>query len=123
MSRSALLIAILASFLSTAQMCSSKDDLSPEGVRLSCFSDKSLTDVSWQKDQLQFFQKPKSGPLKVVVYTYKNESFLAFENGFISSPMSYIFDCSGVTIIKRSINYNTFHSEAKQLKVLLEGSY
>ncbi|WP_046573375.1 hypothetical protein [Spirosoma radiotolerans] len=123
MKRSTLLIAILASFLSTAQMCGSKDDVSPEGVSSSCFSDKSLADVSWQKDQLQFFQKPKSGPLKVIVYTYKDESFLAFENGFISSPMSYVFDCSGATIAKRSINYNAFYSEAKQLKVLLEGSY
>lgn len=114
---------MLAGFLSTAQTCGSKDDVSPEGASSSCFTAKSLTEVSWQKKQVDFFQQPKSGPLTVVTYTYKNEAFLAFENGFISSPMSYVFDCSGTTIAKRGINYNAFYSEAKRGNVLLEGRY
>ncbi|WP_051041028.1 hypothetical protein [Fibrisoma limi] len=123
MKKYTLSIAILVGFLSTAQMCGTKDDVNPEVDSTSCFSDKSLTSVSWQKDQLTFFQQPKSGSLRVVVYTYKNESFLAFVNGFVSSPMNYIFDCSGRTLAQRGINYNVFSDGAKQVKLLLEGNY
>ncbi|MEZ0610480.1 hypothetical protein ACAW74_18345 [Fibrella sp. WM1] len=114
---------ILIYVLSTAQMCSSKQDVSPEEIATSCFSNESLTSVSWQKDQLTAFQQPKSGPLTVVVYSYKNEHFLAFENGFDSGPASHIFDCSGVTLGKRAINYNEFYGNNKRIKILLEGKY
>lgn len=57
-----------------------------------------------------------------MLYSYKKEYFLAFENGFLSSPMSHIFDCSGKNISERGIRYNNFTDNAKKLKVLLEGS-
>lgn len=121
---STLLIMVLAIFLSSAERCSSREDVSPEKTTATgCFSDAPLEKINWVKGQLAYFQRPKSGPLRVVVYSYKNEPFLAFENGFVSSPMSYIFDCSGATITKRGINYNAFYGEAKPVKVLLEGQY
>lgn len=123
MKKFTLLFALAIVFVSTAEQCGSKSDINPKGATTGCFANSPLENISWAKDQLISFQRPKSGPLRVVVFSYKNEDFLAFENGFISSPMSYIFDCSGVTIAKRGINYNTFYDKAKQRQVLLEGKY
>ncbi|AUD05982.1 hypothetical protein [Spirosoma pollinicola] len=116
-------IAILVSFLVSAQMCTSKQELNPVEINTSCFTQDSLKNVSWQKDQLTFFQQPKSGPLRVVVNYYNNEYFLTNENGYVSSPMSYIFDCSGNSLGKRGINYNVFTSGSKEVVTLLEGKY
>lgn len=123
MKRFTPLVAILIGLLSTAETCHSKQDVSPEELATSCFSNESLTTVSWQKDQLAAFQQPRSGPLTVVIYAYKNEHFLAFENAFDSGPAGHIFDCSGVTLGKRAINYNEFYGSNKKVKVLLEGRY
>jgi hypothetical protein len=117
------IIAILIVFLTTAQTCGSRQEVDPNSGSGSCFSTESLTAVSWQKDQVAFFQQPKSGDLQVVTYAYKGEDFLSIGNAFVSSPASYIFDCSGVSIGKRGINYNTFMNEAKKGRVLLEGRY
>lgn len=117
------IIVILIACLSTALTCESKQDLKPDSGTNSCFSTESLTAVSWQKDQVAFFQQPKSGSLQVVTYAYRGEDFLMVSNAFVSSPASYIFDCSGVSIGKRGINYNTFMNEAIKGKVLLEGKY
>jgi len=116
-------IAILVSFLVSAQMCTPKQELNPVEINTSCFTQESLKNVSWQKDQLTFFQQPKSGPLRVVVNYYNNEYFLTYENGYVSSPMSYIFDCSGNSLGKRGINYNVFTSGSKEVVTLLEGKY
>lgn len=116
-------IAVLICFLSTAQMCGSKEEVSPEGVSTTCFSEESMITVAWQKDQLTSWQRPKSGPLAVIVYSYKGENFLAFENGFDNGPASHIFDCSGTTLGQRAINYNEFYDNNKRIKVLLEGTY
>lgn len=118
-----VIIAVLIVFLSTAQMCGSKEEVSPEGVSTSCFSEESLTTVAWQKDQLASWQRPKSGPLSVIVYSYKGENFLAFENGFDNGPSSHIFDCSGTTLGKRGIDYNEFYNNNKAIKVLVSGTY
>ena len=116
-------IAILICFLSTAQMCGSKEEVSPEGISTSCFSKESLNTVAWQKDRLAAFQVPKSGHITAVTYSYKGEEFLYITNVAVSSPISYIFDCSGVSVGKRGVNYNTFMNEAKQGKILFEGDY
>lgn len=118
-----LTVAVLICFLSTAQMCGSKEEVSPEVVSTTCFSEESLTTVTWQKDELASWQRPKSGPLSVVVYSYRGEDFLAFVNAFDNGPLSHIFDCSGVTLGKRDINYNEFYNNNKEVKVLLEGTY
>lgn len=123
MKKSVLIFALAIIVISTAEKCGSSSDVNPENATTGCFANSPLENISWAKDQLAFFQQPKSGPLRVVVFSYKNEDFLAFEGGFVSSPMSYIFDCSGVTIVKRGINYNAFYDEAKQKQVLLEGKY
>lgn len=116
-------IAILVSLLLSAQMCGSKEEVNPVEINTSCFTQESLKDVSWQKDQLTFFQQPKSGALRVVVNYYNNEYFLTYENPTVSSPMSYIFDCSGNSLGKRGINYNLFTSKSKEVVTLLEGKY
>ena len=117
------LMAVSVCLLLAAETCGSKNEVDPEKATESCFSKESLASVAWQKDQLAFFQQPKSGGLAVVVYAYQNEDFLAFENGFDSGPASHIFDCSGVTLGKRGINYNAFYKGNKKRKVLLEGKY
>ncbi|HEV7351238.1 hypothetical protein [Telluribacter sp.] len=114
-----LLAAFLLTLISTAQQCG----IGPDRLRDGCFAGSPLETIPWAKDQLAGFQQPKSGPLRVVVYSYRNEQFLAFVNPILSSPMSYIFDCSGTSIAQRNINYNNFYDEAKKLKVLLEGTY
>lgn len=123
MKKFTLVFALAIVLISTAEKCSSDFDLNPESATSGCFANSPLENISWAKDQLATFQTPKSGPLRVVVFSYRNEDFLAFEGAFMSSPMFYIFDCSGVTIAKRGINYNAFYDEAKEKRVLLEGTY
>lgn len=117
------LIVILICFLSMAQMCGSKEEVNPGEINTSCFTQESLKNVSWQKDQVAVFQQPKSGHLIVTVVYYNNEYFLALGNPALSSPASYIFDCSGNSIGKRGINYNDFWSGSKKVVTLLEGTY
>jgi hypothetical protein len=95
----------------------------PERPKPDCFADAPLETIPWAKDLLASFRQPRSGPLRVVVYAYRNEQFLAFENPVLSSPMSYIFDCSGTSIGQKNIHYNDFTREAKKLKVLHQGKY
>lgn len=89
----------------------------------SCFTKESLEAVPWVKDQLTFFQVPKQGPLRVAVYQYKDQYYLAFENPSLSSPMSYIFNCDGKTIGEVNIHYNEFYGQNKLMAVLLEAKY
>lgn len=118
-----VVITVLICCISTAQMCGSKEEVNPESVTTSCFSKESLTNVAWQRDQLAIFQQPKSGHISAITYSYKGEEFLSIMNVAVSSPISYIFDCSGVSIGKRGVTYNAFMDEAKQGKVLFEGNY
>ena len=113
-------IAIVSVILSSAATCNSRDDITPENTaNAGCFADAPLEKISWAKDQLQYFQKPKSGPLRVAVYDYKGESFLVFANVFVSCPACYIFDCSGANITQKGIHYNSFTENAKEVKILL----
>lgn len=120
MKRSTLLAAMSAVFLCTAISCDADKKLAPDQ---GCFAHAPLETISWAQDQLAYFQRPKSGPLRVVIYSYKKESYLAFENGFVSSPMSYIFDCSGQNIAQLGIRYNDFTADAQVLKILLDEKY
>ncbi|MBO9615064.1 MAG: hypothetical protein J7619_20330 [Dyadobacter sp.] len=88
-----------------------------------CFTKESLETVPWIKDQLAFFQVPNQGPLRVAVYQYLDQYYLAFENPALSSPMSYIFNCDGKTIGEVSIHYNEFYGQNKLMTVLLEAKY
>ena len=117
------IVALLTCFLSTAQTFGPRQDVNPVEINTSCFTQESLKNVAWQKDQLTYFQQPKSGPLRVVVNYYNNEYFLTYENGYVSSPISYIFDCSGNSLGKRGINYNLFISQLKEVVTLVEGKY
>ena len=123
MKKSILIFALAIIVISTAEKCGSDSDVNPESAATGCFANSPLENISWAKDQLAFFQRPKSGSLQVVIYSYKNEDFLAFENAFDSGPSGHIFDCSGVTLDKRGINYNEFFNNNKKVKVLLQGSY
>lgn len=123
MKKNTLALALAIVLISTAEKCGSKSDISPEDATTGCFANSPLDNISWAKDELTFFQQPKSGSLRVVVYSYKNEKFLAFENGFDNGPSSHIFDCSGITLGKRGINYNEFYNSNKKVKLLLEGKY
>ena len=123
MKKTVLVFALAIIVISTAEKCGSGSDVSPESATAGCFANSPLENISWAKDQLTSWQQPKSGPLQVIIYSYKNEDFLAFENGFDSGPSGHIFDCSGVTLGKRGINYNEFYSNNKKVKVLLQETY
>jgi hypothetical protein len=112
--------ALAFSFLLLLNACNEKDRPGASG---GCFNDSPLETIPWAKDQLALFQRPKSGPLQVSVYSYKNEVFLVFANAFDSGPTSHIFDCSGTTLGKRGIHYNEFFDEARLVKTLLTGTY
>lgn len=120
MKRCTLLAALSAVFLVTALGCEADKKLDPDK---GCFSNSPLKTISWAQDQLASFQRPKSGPLRVVIYSYKKEYYLAFENPVLSSPMSYVFDCSGQNIAQKGIRYNDFTTDAQVLKVLLDEKY
>jgi hypothetical protein len=102
---------LMAFLLSSAGTCTSQEGPNPEGT--GCFSNAPLENIAWAK----------SGPLQVSIYTYREENFLVFTNPSVSSPMSHIFDCSGANIGQRGINYNVFMDSAKEIALLLEGSY
>lgn len=112
---------LVVAILSSAETCTSREEVGPESA--GCFSNAPLENIAWAKDQLQVFQRPRSGSLQVAVYSYEGEKFLVFSNGFVSCPACYIFDCSGTSIGKREINYNVFMNSAKEVAVLLEESY
>jgi hypothetical protein len=107
-------------FLSCEQASLKTDDIKDEPTMIKCFSKASLQDTPWVRDQLVLFRRPKSGSLRVVVFSYQNEQYLAFGNGFVSSPASYVFNCSGVNLPTLKIGYNQFSDQAKEVEVLLE---
>ncbi len=103
--------------------CTQTELVDSEGNSKNCFSKSSLEDTPWVKKQLQSFQQPKSGPLRVITALFRNEYFIVFSNAAISSPISYVFDCSGNMIGKRVENTNEFFDNAKIVEVLLEENY
>lgn len=117
------LLSSLVFFFSCEQASLKADDVKDEPTTSGCFSKASLQDTPWVKDQLTKFQRPRSGPLRVVIYSYQAREFLAFENPSLSSPASYIYNCSGAKIPDLNINYNAFYDQAKEIEVLLEENY
>lgn len=88
-----------------------------------CFSKESLETVPWIKAELAWFQQPKMGFLRVSVYRYRGDYYLAFENFLTSSPMSHIFNCSGQNFGELNINYNEFYDNIETMAILLEDKY
>ena len=115
-----LRLAGLCLIISTAS-CSK--DGATEMPANTCFQKDALSELPWLKTVVTQFQQPKSGPLKVVLYTYKSEYYIGVNNPLVSSPGSYIYNCSGESIGKLNINYNQFTTEAHAERVLLEGTY
>ena len=120
MKKRLLFAALSAIFLCTALGCDPDKKLDPDQ---GCFSNAPLETISWAKAELAYFQRPKSGPLRVIVYAYRNNYYLAFENLTLSSPMSHIFGCSGQNIAQLGIRYNDFTADARVLKVILDERY
>jgi hypothetical protein len=94
----------------------------PEAEK-TCFSKEYLENTAWVKQHLSQFQRPKAGPLRVVVYTYEGQPYLAFENAFLSSPMANVFNCAGARLIELKIDYNAFKKHANEVSVLLQETY
>ncbi|GGM89224.1 hypothetical protein GCM10010967_22500 [Dyadobacter beijingensis] len=113
---------IVIGFLLIGGSCT-ETEIKEYEIEESCFTKESLETVSWVKDQLNFFQVPKQGPLRVAVYQYRDQYYLAFENPSLSSPMSYIFNCDGKTIGEVNIHYNEFYGQNELMSVLLEAKY
>nr|WP_295922452.1 hypothetical protein [uncultured Dyadobacter sp.] len=88
-----------------------------------CFTKESLETVPWIKAELAWFQQPKMSFLRVSVYRYRSNYYLAFENVVTSGPISHIFNCSGQHLGKLNINYGEFYDNVELMTVLLEGKY
>lgn len=88
-----------------------------------CFTKESLEAVPWIEAELAWFQQPKMGFLRVPVYRYRGNYYLAFENFLTSGPISHIFNCSGQNLGELNINYNEFYENIELMTVLLEGNY
>ena len=97
--------------------CSKKE------VVAKCYNENPIEELGWLKTAVQGFQKPKSGPLTVSAMVFRNEMYFVLTNPYVSSPMSYIFNCQGKTIGQLGIHYNTFIGEAKLFKVFLNQNY
>ncbi|OJV13015.1 MAG: hypothetical protein BGO21_04600 [Dyadobacter sp. 50-39] len=89
----------------------------------SCFTKEFLENEAWVRAELTWFQQPKMGSLRVAVYRYKSDYYLAFENGFTSGPIGHIFDCSGKHLGELNINYNEFYDNNELMTVLLDANY
>ncbi|MDI9879104.1 hypothetical protein [Flectobacillus longus] len=113
----------LASLLFIFSMNACTDDASNTLPTDTCFKKDPIAELPWLKTVVTQFQQPKSGPLKVVLYVYKSEYYIAVNNPLVSSPGSYIFNCKGESIGKLNISYNQFTADALTEKVLLEGTY
>jgi hypothetical protein len=83
-----------------------------------CFTKESLETVPWIADELKQFQVPKSGGYHVSVRIYHGQPFLAVGNPTLSSPMSHIFNCEGVSISDLGIHYNEFCDNSELVAVL-----
>lgn len=119
---SKLLAIIILSTLLFGESCDQREVKEYEAVN-SCFTKEFLENEPWVKDQLAFFQVPKMSFLNIVVYEYRSQYFLAFENTTVSSPMSYIFNCNGKTISELGIHYNEFYDHAELKAILLQEKY
>lgn len=119
---SRLLAVLILSILLFGESCDQREikEYDPSG---SCFTKEFLENEPWVKDQLAFFQMPRQGALRVAVYRYRGQDFLAFENPSLSSPMSYIFSCEGKKIEELGIWYEEFYGGNELLAVVLEAKY
>lgn len=88
-----------------------------------CFTKESLETVSWIRNELAWFQQPKMSFLGVVVYRYRGEYYLAFENPTLSGPASHIFNCAGQNLGDLRIQYNEFYDHAELMAILLHEKY
>jgi hypothetical protein len=88
-----------------------------------CFTKESLKTMSWVKDELAWFQQPKMSFLRVAVYRYRTEYYLAFENPTLSGPSGHIFNCAGQDLGVLGIGYNEFYDNVELMAVLLNEEY
>jgi hypothetical protein len=88
-----------------------------------CFTKESLETVSWIKDELAWFQRPKMSFLRVAVYRYRADYYLAFENPTLSGPIGHIFNCAGQNLAVLDIGYNEFYDNGELMAVLLNEEY
>lgn len=127
-----LLCLVSLGFILSISSCSVEETVAlPENK---CFNDNSsaIEQLPWLKTVVSEFQKPKSGPVQVVLYVYNHEYakdkfqleyFIGVYNSSISNPASYIYTCDGKTLGKASIDSSDFYAKATVVKVLFEGSY
>ena len=113
----------LAIFFTSACGESEKALVNDNSVTLKCYKEDPLNELTWLDPILAEFKKPKSGPLTVSAFQFRNEVFIVVQNPTVSSPMSYIYNCAGKTIFQLKIGYNEFYNEAKFIKVFLDQKY
>ena len=127
-----LLCLLCLGFFLSISSCSVSESVTLPKV--TCFNDNSsaIEQLPWLKTVVSEFQKPKSGPVQVVLYVYNHEYakdkfqleyFIGVYNSSISNPASYIYTCDGKTLGKASIDSSDFYAKATVVKVLFEGSY
>ncbi|WP_337042869.1 hypothetical protein [Emticicia sp. 17c] len=92
-------------------------------VAAQCYQDNPIEELPWLNAVVTSFQKPKSGPLTVSSYSFKNTAYLVVANPSVSCPACYIYNCEGKTIGQLGISYETFMSEGKTIKTFLNATY
>lgn len=117
-----LLSFIMIAFLLIGGSCTETEIREYEAAD-SCFAKESLETVPWIKAELAWFQQPKMSFLSVVVFRYKGDYYLAFENPTLSGPASHIFNCTGQNLGDLQIHYNEFYDNSELMAVLLTGEY
>lgn len=119
---SRFLTILISSILLFGESCDQKEMKEYEPGE-SCFTKEFLENEPWVKAELDWFQQPKMSFLTVVVYRYKEQYYLAFENPSLSGPASHIFNCSGQNLGDLQIHYNDFYDNNELMTVLLTGKY
>ncbi|NID09545.1 hypothetical protein [Fibrivirga algicola] len=112
-------IAVLVGFLSTVQMCRSKENVSSAMINSSCFTEESLKNITWQNHKLDFFQQHYEESIEITVRYYDNDYFLVVENKNSSSfeDILTIFDCSGNLIDIGGVDdHIRFHDHSKKVE-------
>lgn len=119
---SRFLAVLILSVLLFGESCDQREikEYEPGG---SCFTKEFLENEPWVRAELAWFQQPKMGSLRVVVYRYKSDYYLAFENSLTSGPIGHIFNCSGQHLGELDINYNEFYDNNTLMTVLLDANY
>ena len=89
-----------------------------DNVSASCYQSDPLDELPWLKKVVDDFDQPKSGPYILSLVEYKNEPYFVMASPVFSTPMNYIFNCQGKSIVQLGIDYKKFTDNDRFIKVI-----